>query len=202
MWGFLESQAQTPPCYPVISTSGFVWPVACNHGSVCQELGVCVWHWFRGTQRPLLFQKELACLSWKVTGTLNGIVSGVASADFPFNIYLLTLKANKKQCSFQPSETKAFTPWGRNSQMPWWRWGLIWSLLLFLCPESVLTHPVLALWHLHPHPLSRKSSGLGVGSVLVTQSCLTLCDPSPILGTVACQVPLSIGFSRQWYWSG
>ena len=30
------------------------------------------------------------------------------------------------------------------------------------------------------------------------QSCLTLCNP----GTVACQVPLSTGFTRQEYWSG
>ena len=30
------------------------------------------------------------------------------------------------------------------------------------------------------------------------QSCLTLYDPM----TVACQVPLSMGFSRQEYWSG
>ena len=30
------------------------------------------------------------------------------------------------------------------------------------------------------------------------QSCLTLCDPR----TVACQVPLSTGFTRQEYWSG
>ena len=34
--------------------------------------------------------------------------------------------------------------------------------------------------------------------VIVTQSCLTLCDP----WTVACQAPLSMGFSRQEYWSG
>ena len=31
-----------------------------------------------------------------------------------------------------------------------------------------------------------------------TQSCPTLCDP----WTVACQAPLSMGFSRQKYWSG
>ena len=31
-----------------------------------------------------------------------------------------------------------------------------------------------------------------------TQSCLTLCDP----WTVACQAPLSMGISRQKYWSG
>ena len=34
--------------------------------------------------------------------------------------------------------------------------------------------------------------------MLVVQSCLTLCD----LWTVAPQAPLSMGFSRQEYWSG
>ena len=34
--------------------------------------------------------------------------------------------------------------------------------------------------------------------VLVTQSCLIFCDP----WIVACQAPLSMGFSRQEYWSG
>ena len=34
--------------------------------------------------------------------------------------------------------------------------------------------------------------------VLVTQPCLTLCEP----WTVACQAPLSMEFSRQEYWSG
>ena len=35
---------------------------------------------------------------------------------------------------------------------------------------------------------------------LVTKSCVTLCDP---MGwTIARQVPLSMGFSRQEYWSG
>ena len=33
---------------------------------------------------------------------------------------------------------------------------------------------------------------------LVAKLCLTLCDP----WTVACQAPLSMGFSRQEYWSG
>ena len=32
----------------------------------------------------------------------------------------------------------------------------------------------------------------------ISQSCLTLATPQ----TIACQVPLSIGFSRQEYWSG
>ena len=35
--------------------------------------------------------------------------------------------------------------------------------------------------------------------MLVTQSCPTFCDP---IDTVARQAPLSIGFSRQEYWSG
>ena len=34
--------------------------------------------------------------------------------------------------------------------------------------------------------------------VLVAQLCLTFCDPM----TVTCWAPLSIGFSRQEYWSG
>ena len=33
---------------------------------------------------------------------------------------------------------------------------------------------------------------------LVTQSCLTLCDPMDC----SLQAPLSMGFSRQEYWSG
>ena len=36
-----------------------------------------------------------------------------------------------------------------------------------------------------------------VGS-LVTKSCLTLATP----WTIACQAPLSMGFSRQEYWNG
>ena len=36
------------------------------------------------------------------------------------------------------------------------------------------------------------------GGGLVTQSCLTLSTP----WTAACQTPLSLGFSRQDYWSG
>ena len=35
--------------------------------------------------------------------------------------------------------------------------------------------------------------------ILVAQSCPTLCDP---MGYIAHQAPLSVGFSRQEYWSG
>ena len=34
--------------------------------------------------------------------------------------------------------------------------------------------------------------------MLVTQSCVTLCNP----WTIACQAPPSMGFSMQEYWSG
>ena len=35
--------------------------------------------------------------------------------------------------------------------------------------------------------------------VLVAQLCPTLCDP---MGYIVCQAPLSMGFSKQEYWSG
>ena len=42
----------------------------------------------------------------------------------------------------------------------------------------------------------RKVPGIGIG--LVAKSCLTLATP----WTIACQDPLTMGFSRQEYWSG
>ena len=38
-----------------------------------------------------------------------------------------------------------------------------------------------------------------LGKVLVAQSCPTLCNP---VDCIACQAPLSMGLSRQEYWSG
>ena len=50
--------------------------------------------------------------------------------------------------------------------------------------------------------LSQQGSPLhvygGGGGGLIAKSCLTLATP----WTIACQAPLSIGFSRQEYWSG
>ena len=40
--------------------------------------------------------------------------------------------------------------------------------------------------------------GRGMCACSVTQSCLTLCDPMDY----SLQAPLSLGFSRQEYWSG
>ena len=48
-----------------------------------------------------------------------------------------------------------------------------------------------------PPRQSQINAGLKVS---VTQSCPTLCDPMDYKGTH--QVPLSMGFSRQEYWSG
>ena len=62
-------------------------------------------------------------------------------------------------------------------------------------PPGVLHHK-----HIHTHlkKVHRVWNMLCVSSVLVAQSCLTLCDPM----TVARPAPLSMGFSRQEYWSG
>ena len=44
----------------------------------------------------------------------------------------------------------------------------------------------------------KASQDNGGGGSLVTKTCLTLATPQ----TVACQAPLSMGFSRQEYWNG
>ena len=59
------------------------------------------------------------------------------------------------------------------------------------------------LWWItrHPFHLYGSEGVSGTGEVKwseVTQLCPTLCDPVDI----ACQAPLSMGFSRQEYWSG
>jgi hypothetical protein len=71
-----------------------------------------------------------------------------------------------------------------------------------LLPNSVYkgSHPLLVrvggvgLWTDFRHPLPQVAGGGG----LVPKSCLTLVTP----WTVARQAPLSMGFSRQEYWSG
>ena len=45
------------------------------------------------------------------------------------------------------------------------------------------------------------SQGCFKVEVLITQSCLTLCNPMDLQETVARQSPLSMRFSRQEYWS-
>jgi len=47
-------------------------------------------------------------------------------------------------------------------------------------------------------PKFATGGGAAAAGALVTKSCPTLMTP----GTVACQAPLSMGFSRQEYWSG
>ena len=59
---------------------------------------------------------------------------------------------------------------------------------------SVLGEPAQVTWALQASVLTP-----GRWESKVPQSCLTLCDP---MGCTAYQAPLSIGFSRQEYWSG
>ena len=59
--------------------------------------------------------------------------------------------------------------------------GALTSLTLFI-------RALIPSWSLHPHD----------GGGLVAKSCLAFETP----WTVACQAPLSMGFSRQDYWSG
>ena len=77
-----------------------------------------------------------------------------------------------------------------------WPWRSLWSL------ESVrLQGHCSQLW---AGPSKRLP--LPTASVLLCakslQSCLTPCHPPTPLGTAAHQAPLSMGFSRQEYWSG
>ena len=69
---------------------------------------------------------------------------------------------------------------------------LLWTELCSRCPHSCI------------EALTPTVTALGKGTLrryccLITQSCLTLCDP---VDCVACQAPLSMGFSTQEYWSG
>ena len=102
-------------------------------------------------------------------------------------------------------------------------WAASLSLEVIRAPHFHRKKPGLPAWHSHLHPshhtshasweppFSKPSAGaflllhltdtiplLHSQCVLVTQSCLVLCDP----WTVACQAPLSMEFSRQEYWSG
>ena len=58
-------------------------------------------------------------------------------------------------------------------------------------PDPVILDGVGAVW-------GTREKVYGSLKVIVTQSCLTLCDP----WTVASQAPTSMEFCRQEYWSG
>ena len=66
--------------------------------------------------------------------------------------------------------------------------------VLRLCPKQYGWYSVV----LEIDPLFPRYSLLSGGGGLVVKSCPTLVSP----WTVACQAPLSVGFSRQEYWSG
>ena len=64
--------------------------------------------------------------------------------------------------------------------------------LILIASQAVLTRSTI-------FPLRANLTGVDYGGGgLVTKSCLTLATP----WTVACQAPLSMGFSRQEYWNG
>ena len=79
--------------------------------------------------------------------------------------------------------------WGRDCPLP--------ALAALACLSPVRDGPIhsqLALLS----PLFCEWAWKYVGGGLVTKSCTTLVTP----WTVACQAPLSLGLSRQEYWSG
>ena len=86
-------------------------------------------------------------------------------------------------------------------------WTAACQASLSKLPEFTQTHVHRVGDAIHPsHPLSSTSSTFnlsqhqvisGDGGGLVAKSCRTLATP----WTVACQAPLSMGFSRQEYWS-
>ena len=57
---------------------------------------------------------------------------------------------------------------------------------------------ILSRFHCFRTFQTNKYTNIICGSGYVSKSCLTLATP----WTVACQAPLSMGFSRQEYWSG
>ena len=63
-------------------------------------------------------------------------------------------------------------------------------------PSPLLSSLLLSIYS--PFSLSFSQLLLLLGGGLIAKSCLTLA----ILWTVACQVPLSMEFSNQEYWSG
>ena len=76
-------------------------------------------------------------------------------------------------------------------------------LAILISDTSAFSKSSLYTWKFSVHVLLKPSlkdfeNYLGGGGGLVTKLCLTLVTP----WTVACQAPLSMGFSRQEYWSG
>ena len=102
-------------------------------------------------------------------------------------------------------------PWGMGSGGSWERgsgWGThvhpwlihvsVWQIPLQYCKVISLQlkqkEKKIALLKFNLHKIC-----IFKVCVLVVQSCLTLCD---LMDYVVCQAPLSMGFSRQEYWSG
>ena len=79
--------------------------------------------------------------------------------------------------------------WGCNCPLP--------ALAALACLSPVVDGPIRSQLGLLS-PLFCDQAWKCVGGALVAKSCRTLVTP----WTVACQAPLSMGLSRQEYWSG
>ena len=73
-----------------------------------------------------------------------------------------------------------------------------WSELSFSTPGDLPNPGIEPMSLVSPALAGRFFTTAPPGKMSVTQSCPTVCDP----WTVAHQPPLSLGFSRQEYWSG
>ena len=83
----------------------------------------------------------------------------------------------------------------------WWQFHTqsVWALTLLLFSPGTLGLLLSEMgWWEDPLPKAPVMMKVIHVCVLFAQSCLTHCDP----WTVAWQAPLSMGFSRQEYWSG
>ena len=71
-----------------------------------------------------------------------------------------------------------------------------------LAPSAAISCSVIPSFLLHPLSILTSqtfSVMIRIPYMVVTQLCPTLCDP---MDCIACQATLSMGFSRQEYWSG
>ena len=89
----------------------------------------------------------------------------------------------------------------KNNKGPLLSWSGVWVINKSVCGEFLTTSlPSYRVRLKMYNPLYELWSCVKLWNcVKLAQSCLTLCDP---MDCIALQAPLSMGFSRQEYWSG
>ena len=77
----------------------------------------------------------------------------------------------------------------------------LFSLYIDINSEQAVAILLMSLTWIEkvPHGLWYLTQVFSASRLLVAQSCLTLCNP---MAYISCRGPLSMGFSRQEYWSG